>query len=481
MLPFSRGGAADDDARKTRMLKPTAADADSTAAGLGGTSAESPTAAAAIRQHLHEVLESHLFRASERCRRFLAYVVERKLAGECELLKERLIGSEVFNRAPDYDTSDDPIVRVAASEVRRRLIQYYAEAGPGNGGLRLELPLGSYRPIFRRDATGIAQQATGVPPASGAEASAAGSASARSAAAASTPPAGSAPAGSATWRVSRKVGLAAGLIAVALLSYGFVAHRYSRQTADVLTAFWGPVLTSQQPLLICIPSPVVYQPDLDLYRRSPRFSSTYATQLDRTRHALEFPPGTLVPWSDIATFADFYVTAGDAYAAAQLDGLMNRLHKPVQVRTGANWSLADLRQSPAVLIGAFDDDLALSFTSQLPFRWVERDDRGMIEETDKGGRLWGQHWFAGQPIDTDYALITRLLDATTGQFVILIGGIGPYGTEAAGNLVSDAPALQEALAGAPRDWQDHNLEILLRAHIAQGVVEPAQVVALRVW
>lgn len=65
--------------------------------------------------------------------------------------------------------------------------------------------------------------------------------------------------------------------------------------------------------------------------------------------------------------------------------------------------------------------------------------------------------------------------------MILIGGIGPYGTEAAGNLLSDSPSLQEALAGAPRDWQHHNLEMLLRAHITEGVVGPAEVVALRVW
>ena len=51
----------------------------------------------------------------------LRYVVEQTLSGNEENLKERTLGVEVFRRSPDYDTNLDPVVRLSAGEVRKRL------------------------------------------------------------------------------------------------------------------------------------------------------------------------------------------------------------------------------------------------------------------------------------------------------------------------------------------------------------------------
>ena len=98
--------------------------------------------AAAVREALERVLASHAFKKSEQCQRFLRYVVEHR--GEPELLRERSIGVEVFGRKPDYDTAEDPIVRVRATEVRKRLAQAYGESGKDDE-VRFEIPAGSYR------------------------------------------------------------------------------------------------------------------------------------------------------------------------------------------------------------------------------------------------------------------------------------------------------------------------------------------------
>ena len=71
-----------------------------------------------------------------------------KLEGHPELLKERTIGTEVFQRPPGYATGDDPVVRVQAGEVRRRLEQYY-QAAEDSPIVSIELPLGSYSPAFK--------------------------------------------------------------------------------------------------------------------------------------------------------------------------------------------------------------------------------------------------------------------------------------------------------------------------------------------
>lgn len=100
-----------------------------------------------IREALGDILQSAPFRSSRQCQVFLSYVVERTLAGESDLLRERVIGTQVFGRSPDYEPSDDPVVRVRAAEVRKRLAQYYQNSAESI--VRIDIPPGSYRAVFQ--------------------------------------------------------------------------------------------------------------------------------------------------------------------------------------------------------------------------------------------------------------------------------------------------------------------------------------------
>jgi TolB-like protein/tetratricopeptide (TPR) repeat protein len=102
---------------------------------------------ALARHHLHEITSSHAFSGSKRSQDFLQLIVEHALQGEVESLRERMIGAEMFGRPVDYDTGSDSVVRVKATEVRKRLAQYYLEADAGLA-LRIEIPSGSYVPKF---------------------------------------------------------------------------------------------------------------------------------------------------------------------------------------------------------------------------------------------------------------------------------------------------------------------------------------------
>jgi hypothetical protein len=100
---------------------------------------------AVVMLELARILEHPSFRGSRRCCRFLEYSVQQVLKGSTQDgLKERTIGVEALQRPPDYDTSEDAIVRVTANEVRKRLAQYYQNAGGSAGALMISLPLGSY-------------------------------------------------------------------------------------------------------------------------------------------------------------------------------------------------------------------------------------------------------------------------------------------------------------------------------------------------
>ncbi|MGA2534399.1 MAG: tetratricopeptide repeat protein [Terracidiphilus sp.] len=100
-----------------------------------------------MRDHLRDVTTSHAFASSKRSQDFLHLIVEHALEGEVDNLRERMIGAEMFGRPIDYDTGSDSVVRVKATEVRKKLAQYYLERD-GLPPVRIELPSGSYVPRF---------------------------------------------------------------------------------------------------------------------------------------------------------------------------------------------------------------------------------------------------------------------------------------------------------------------------------------------
>jgi hypothetical protein len=118
-----------------------------TANSIGETLSADRVDPATVRAHLERILLSTPFRNSKRYPALLRYVVEQELNGASSELKERTIAIEVFGRDPSYDPGADPVVRISAGEVRKRLAQYYQEATAPDQ-LRIELPVGSYRPEF---------------------------------------------------------------------------------------------------------------------------------------------------------------------------------------------------------------------------------------------------------------------------------------------------------------------------------------------
>src|ERR1017187_7166590 len=121
------------------------------------SSALAPERAEEVRALLERILSSHHFRGSRRCQSLLRHITEQTLAGDTSGLKERAIGVEVFGREPDYDTSQDPVVRATAAEVRKKLAQYYQESGHESEA-HIELLSGSYIVGFHFNVVGLAPE-----------------------------------------------------------------------------------------------------------------------------------------------------------------------------------------------------------------------------------------------------------------------------------------------------------------------------------
>jgi hypothetical protein len=102
----------------------------------------------AVREQLSRILESSIFVQSERLSRFLRYTVETTLAGDSDILKEYLIGTEVYDRRPPYHPNIDSIVRSEARRLRSKLKEYYESAGR-NDSVFIYYRTGSYVPAFQ--------------------------------------------------------------------------------------------------------------------------------------------------------------------------------------------------------------------------------------------------------------------------------------------------------------------------------------------
>jgi len=410
----------------------------------------------AVHLELEKILVSHFFRSAARSKQFLKYVVEHQLEGHPELLKERTIGTEVFLRPAGYATGDDPVVRVQAGEVRRRLEQYY-QTTPKDSLVRIELPVGSYSPAFHwpSDET---EPATPV---------------------SSSPELEFHPKRSHA-KLWKGVAFCLVLALVAGVAF-FAVHRALRQKS-VIEQFWAPVFASQQPVLICLAKPVLYRPNQGLYQRyAQTHPGTFQTEVERAEQPLPLSKDQVLSWSDMYVASDFGVALGDVYAAVSLSSFLGKIGKPSQVRIGTNYSFEDLRNSPDVVVGAFNNKWTMQLTSNLHFAFVEEHTDFMIREEAPGRRVWQIHTGAHGETTEDFAIVSRLLDSKTGQFTVTAAGIGGMGTQAAAEFISKPEYLEECLRSAPANWQKKNLEVILETTVTDSVPGPPHVVASYFW
>jgi hypothetical protein len=430
-----------------------------------------------VRTQVDAILASAQFQGSRRGRQFLQYVCERALAGESSSLKERSIAVDVFGRRPESDLGEDTIVRVGARELRKRLAQYYSSPDGLVALVRIDLPSGSYVPDFR-----FASEAQPVGHVSGPTAVVQEEVDV--AVVRLAPPAG---------RLFRAGYL---LVAAACLTaaIGLAVFFYWRpvkpaggtaQGAAAVRApgsfgrFWGPMLQSPDSALIAVGHPLVYRP------------SHRAVKLSESRlPKLPFPlqrPIQLQPQemngSDIVPVPNQFVGFGDLVVATEIAGMLGQHGKEFQVRMASGVSFAELRKRQVLLIGAMSN----RWTMELGQNWRFRFDRklgqsNVIVDTGSPTPLeWSVAMRSDDVIPEDYLLISRIANSNTGGLVIVGAGIKQFGTEAAGHLISDPAALNQLLDSIPAQWENKNLQAVLRVKVIANTPAQPELVAWQGW
>ena len=183
------------------------------------------------------------------------------------------------------------------------------------------------------------------------------------------------------------------------------------------------------------------------------------------------------------------VPFADTVTIARVVGALEARKKNVVIRRGNSSSFSDLREGAVVLIGAFNNEWSLRLTRQLRYSLAMDADKHIIyirDSRNPNSTSWS--WATNQPPEPktganspkiqDFALISRIRDSETGHVVVVIGGLYTYGTEAAGEFLTDAE-LMKAIAGQMRTTSgDQNLQIVLGTTVTDGTPGPPKVLAV---
>ncbi len=382
----------------------------------------------AIREQLDRILASVHFKNSKRYPNLLQYVVTRTLEGKSAELKERTIGVEVLGREANYDTSTDPAVRITAGEVRKRLLHYYQEP-EHELELRIDLAPGSYIPDFRFPE----QIPRLILPNAQIE--------------------------------GKYLAAVAGATALLLL----IVIAFFRSASTAVDQFWEPVLNTSNAVLLCVGE------------RSNLKTSSALVSLAAAPDTKAVP--SLFQFEQMS---DQNVALSDLTTLSRVAALIQGKGKNYHIRSETTATLADLRDGPVVLIGAFDNEWTMRLMSQLRFRFEGGNDvsgiRWIADRQNPARRDWAVNFaLPYTDITKDYAIITRFLDPATGKMTVVAAGLANFGTVAAAEFLADVNLMEELARKSRNEWKHKNVQIVIETGVINGESGPPRVLATHFW
>ena len=411
------------------------------------------------RALLQRVLWSRQIERSARIREFLAYVCERSLEQPGAEVHEQEIGHRVFGRAPDYDTTADNVVRVTASQARKKLEQYFSSDGASEPVI-LEIPKGQYVPVFRERGPAVVpppETETAAPPALRQR----------------------------RWLVSLLAVCVSGM-AVACAVLGWKLHEQTVSSNTVLDrdpmlhALWSQMLphagAGRTDIVIADSSLSLFQElldrpmslaeylDPDRWMQAGQFSSEPRLQLFARKAAQR-------RFTSLAS-----VTA--VYRIAQIAG---RDQSRISFFSARDFNIREMKSDNIVLLGSsranpwmelIQDQLNFRFGYDQQSRYAYFENRN-----PRAGEL--KIYRTGSNIS--YCQIAFLPNLGRTGNILAIGGTEVEGTEGGSEFVTNGASLAQLHAVAPlgRDGRLPYFEVLLKSSRVGGAAPAFQLVAAR--
>jgi hypothetical protein len=420
-----------------------------------------------VREALDRILASKYFAQAPMKQKFLRLVCNFYLIGRANELNEYLIGREVFGRDDTYNPAADPIVRVAAHDIRKKLELYYGTEGHADD-LRLEMPVGSYEPIF----------VTTRPPKSQAAAEQRTAPSWQSLTALRRPR-------SLPYLIGGQIATLAVLISLVVSNLGLreeLKDATSPSDPGVYGPVWQPFLAAERPTMLVVSNPPVYRfsnavdPDI-VIKKSVGLEPDEAGALAQALKDKFLMKQNRVP--RLVLSPEDYTGMGEAIGLHRITDLFRSTRRSVVLKQSRTASPEDLKSHNVILLGSV---WVNEWSGKLPVKedFIYTGSATIENRNPQPGELLEcrPEFNADGELMVDYALVTVKPNLSLDDTVMVLAGIHSEGTEAAAEFVTSKNYLNDlnrrlVEAGEPRYYQ-----ALLRVEVENGIPTTISLVAL---
>jgi hypothetical protein len=377
------------------------------------------------KSEVQRVLQSPQFRRTPKLQRFLSVVCDYYFQNRAQEINEFLIATEGFGKGPDFDPSQDSLVRVQAREVRRRLREYYQSEGKGST-IVLDIPLGHYVPDF----TPVESLQPNRP-----------------------------------FRTFKAAGIMLGATALVCVVILFFADRERRQLlrastvaahassvpTAMLSHLWNRFLESDVPTLL-----VLSNPDVGECKPGPPATDGSATGMV----ALDGSP-----------CPDEYTGMGEAVALHLITNLFKSAKQTLIVKQSRMVNADDEKRFNMILLGGKSVNV-----------WTRRlgNDLSLEPEPDLAPRFATVFDPKTHQLIRDRAIIALRKHATTGHWLLFLYGQHSQGTQAAAEASSDERFLSQLKWPAPTAAFPDSFRILVGVTVNDGIPQEPLPAAVRV-
>ena len=121
--------------------------------------------------------------------------------------------------------------------------------------------------------------------------------------------------------------------------------------------------------------------------------------------------------------------------------------------------------------------MTVELTKGLPYVLRARNE---IDDRSSG-RTWLLHASDDSHDTEDYAIITRLVRRNGDEPILIVAGMGQYGTLAAANFICSQAAISGLSRQMPSHWMEHNFQLVLHVRVVDFKAASVDVIAKKLW
>jgi len=411
------------------------------------------------RELLHRVAAMPQFQKAKRLRDLLLYLGERAIESPNCILREQEIGVDVLGRRPDYDTSHDTLVRVQVSQLRKKLQEHFNGEGR-HEPLVIEIPKGSYVPVFRPRTDEPAQDDAELEPIHTPHEP--------------VPP----PAKRSVWRYFLAGAVVATVIGAALLWVLSTSPVSAFSNRPTVNAFWRQLFDNGRSTNLVM-SDITLIPFEKLIAQRISLSEYESHDFERIADQhLQDPVKGLA--KEVVNRVSTSVS--DARVASELGVLASENRLQITVMDAREMSSELMSSQNSVVLGSWRANPWVGlFEEQLNFR-TEYHEEGPSARFINSSPLHGEETsYPAEWRRTGYCRVAYLSNPRHTGSVLLISGTDVISSEAAGRFLTSEASLRDLRQklGLRSGQPFPHFELLLKTRIVNNTVPSYELVAYR--